>query len=110
MKVFIDWEFDIDTDLETARFLGLNEDDIGRILNDPKRRKKYTEDISILFEVPQVIDLNDFFPNPIELKPEDITNKLSNHYGWLINGWRYITKEEEDLIKDWHYIKGKEIE
>ena len=83
----IDWEFDIEQDEQTQEMLGLSEGDIEVILEDPERLAGYKRDVSMLFGVPQQVDLIDYFEDPRSVSPEQITDALSDEFGWLINNY-----------------------
>jgi hypothetical protein len=85
----IDWEFDIEQDEQTQEMLGLSEGDIEVILEDPERLAGYKRDVSMLFGVPQQVDLIDYFEDPRSVSPEQITDALSDEFGWLINNYAW---------------------
>ena len=87
----VDWEFDIEGDEKTQEMLGLSEGDIEVILADPERLEGYKRDVSMLFDVPQIVDLGEFFDNPREVCEDRITDALSDEYGWLVNSWEEVS-------------------
>lgn len=87
MLVKVSWEFDVETDTDTQAMLGLSDGDIEAIVADPERLALYNKDVANLFGVPQVVDLNLFFDEPRDVSDDQITDALSDEYGWLINGF-----------------------
>ena len=83
MKYFIDWDFNLVEDVQTQEFLGMIEEDIEFILNDPERLAAYKNDVAELFGVPQIIEIEE------GADLDDVCEQLTNKYGWLIEG---ITK------------------
>mgnify|MGYP001444390818 CR=1 FL=1 len=83
MKYFIDWDFNLVEDVQTQEFLGMIEEDIEFILNDPERLAAYKNDVAELFAVPQIIEIEE------GADLDDVCEQLTNKYGWLIEG---ITK------------------
>lgn len=92
MKIKVDWEFDIENDHDTQEMLGLSEGDMEVILADHHRRERLQRDLRILFDVPHVVDLSLFFDEPSEVSDDQITDALSDEYGWLINGFEEFTE------------------
>tara|TARA_B100000131_G_C17790652_1_gene481171 strand:+ start:72 stop:344 length:273 start_codon:yes stop_codon:yes gene_type:complete len=90
MKIKVEWQFDIEQDEKTQEMLGLSEGDIDVVLNDPERLEGYKRDVAMLFDVPQQVDLADFFEDPRSVSSEQITDALSDEYGWLVADWREI--------------------
>lgn len=87
MKIKVDWEFDIENDHDTQEMLGLSEGDMEAILADPERFAGLQRDVGILFGVPQIVDLSLFFDEPSEVSEDQITDALSDEWGWLVNGY-----------------------
>ena len=87
MRVRVSWEFDVESDTDTQAMLGLSDGDIEAIVADPERLALYNKDVARLFGVPQVVDLNLFFDDPSEASDDQITDALSDEYGWLINSF-----------------------
>lgn len=88
-KIFVDWDFDIESDEQTQEMLGLSEGDIDVILADPERLEGYKSDVAKLFDVPQIVDLADFFENVDVIDDDQITDALSDEFGWLVNHWHW---------------------
>ena len=89
----IDWEFDIEQDEQTQEMLGLSEGDIEVILNDPERLTGYKRDVAMLFDVPQQVDLKDYFEDPHKVSSDQITDALSDEFGWLVNNYEWIDQK-----------------
>lgn len=87
MKIKVDWEFDIENDHDAQEMLGLSEDALEAILADHHRRERLQRDLRILFDVPQIVDLSLFFDKPNEASDDQITDALSDEYGWLIQNF-----------------------
>lgn len=87
--IFVDWEFDIESDELTQQTLGLTPDDMDAILDDPERFEGLQSDVAKLFDVPQIVDLSDFFDDPHSVDDDMITDALSDQFGWLVNSWSW---------------------
>ena len=88
----IDWEFDIESDEQTQEMLGLSEGDIDAILEDPEKLEGYQRDVATLFGVPHEVDLSEFFDDPRSVSSDQITDALSDQFGWLVNDYEWIDK------------------
>ena len=87
MLVQVSWEFDVESDTDTQAMLGLSDGDIEAIVADPGRLALYNKDVANLFGVPQIVDLNLFFDDPSKVSDDQITDALSDEYGWLVNSF-----------------------
>jgi len=90
MLVKVRWEFDVENDTDTQTMLGLNDDDIKAIVADPERLELYNKNAASLFGVPQYVDLNLFFDDPTTVTDDQITDSLSDEYGWLVNSFEKV--------------------
>ena len=91
MRVKVSWEFDVENDIDTQTMLGLSDGDIEAIVADPERLALYNKDVATLFGVPQYVDLNLFFDDPSTVSSDQITDALSDEYGWLVNSYEELT-------------------
>ncbi len=69
----VNWDFDIDP----REYEGFE-------------RKKCDE-----MGVPYYVDLDLFFEEPREVSGDHIADALSDEYGWLIFGWKWVIKDVE---------------
>ena len=77
-------------DSQTQVMLGLSAGDIEGILEDPERLKGYQSDVATLFGVPEVVDLGEFFDDPSSVSDDEITDALSDQFGWLVNDFKCL--------------------
>ena len=89
-KIKVQWEFDIETDEELQSRLGLTEGDVADMLRDEDDAVKLHNLCCGEMGVPQYVDLDLFFDNPHNVSDDQITDALSDEYGWLINSWHYV--------------------
>ena len=90
--VTVDWECDLQSDEQTQEMLGLGEGDIEVIMNDPDRLEGYKSQVATLFGVPQIVDMAILLKDPRNCSDDQITDALSDEFGWLVNGWSWNDK------------------
>lgn len=91
-KIKVQWEFDIETNEELQTRLGLTEGDVADMLGDEDDAEKLQNLCCREMGVPRHVDLDLFFDNPHAVSDDQITDALSDEYGWLIQGWHYVQK------------------
>ena len=89
-KIKVRWEFDIETNEELQSRLGLTEGEVTDMLSDEDDAVKLHELCCNEMGVPCYVDLDLFFDNPHNVSDDQITDALSDEYGWLINEWHYV--------------------
>ena len=89
-KIKVRWEFDIETNEELQSRLGLTEGGVTDMLSDEDDAVKLHELCCNEMGVPCYVDLDLFFDNPHNVSDDQITDALSDEYGWLINEWHYV--------------------
>jgi len=89
-KIKVQWEFDIETNEELQSRLGLTEGEVADMLSDEDDAVKLHELCCNEMGVPCYVDLDLFFDNPHNVSDDQITDALSDEYGWLINEWHYV--------------------
>ena len=96
-KIRVIWEFDIATDEELQRRLGLTEGDITDMLSDDEDAEKLQQLCCEEMGVPQHVDLDLFFNDPHSVSDYQITDALSDEYGWLIKSWHYVQQRQNPM-------------
>ena len=91
-KIKVEWEFDIETNEELQSRLGLTEGDVVDMLGDDYDARKLHDLCCAEMGVPRYVDLDLFFDDPHDVSEFQITDALSDEYGWLIKSWNYIQK------------------
>ena len=89
-KIKVKWEFDIETNEELQSRLGLSEGDVNDMLSDEYDTEKLHSLCCGETGTPRYVDLDLFFDDPHAVSDKQITDALSDEYGWLIKSWRYI--------------------
>ena len=102
--IFVDWEFDIENDEQTQEMLGLIPEDMEAILDDPERLAGLQSDVAKLYGVPQIVDLSEFFEDPHSCNEDQITDALSDQFGWLVNSWSWHQGETQTCNSDDNHI------
>ena len=69
MKIRIQWEFDLSSEVV---YEGAH------------------DEFAFDNGVPLEVDLGEFFDNPREVCEDRITDALSDEYGWLVNSWEEV--------------------
>ena len=97
-KIRVKWEFDIETNEELQSRLGLTEGEVADMVGDEHDAEKLHSLCCDEMGVPRYVDLDLFFEDPHAVSDDQITDALSDEYGWLINEWFYIQQRvnEED--------------
>jgi hypothetical protein len=88
-KIKLQWEFDIDTNEELQSRLGLTEGEIEAMLGDKDDTQKLHSLCCGETGVPEWVDLDLFFDDPRDVSEDQITDALSDEYGWLIQTWEW---------------------
>ena len=89
-KIKVEWEFDISTNEELQSRLGLTEGDVNDMLSDEYDAEKLHSLCCDETGTPHYVDLDLFFEDPHTVSECQITDALSDEYGWLIKSWHYI--------------------
>lgn len=94
--ITVTWEFDVGTDPELQSTLGLSHDEANV---NPKHYPEQYRDLNKLcaqhFGVPVFVDLDLFFDNPHSMSDEEVTDALSDEYGWLVQDWHYVDSADD---------------
>ena len=89
-KIKVEWEFDIETNEELQSRLGLTESDVNDMLSDEYDAERLHSLCCGETGAPRYVDLDLIFDDPHYINDCQITNTLSDEYGWLIKSWHYI--------------------
>ena len=98
-KIKVQWEFDIETNEELQSRLGLTEGDVADMLSDDIDAEKLHMLCCQEMGTPQYVDLDLFFNDPHTASDDQITDALSDEYGWLINEWHYVQQRVHEESK-----------
>ena len=100
MIINVVWEFDLrdNADQGNLKELGINSLNDYDELNENEKRNIY-ERFAAANDVPLTVDLSRYWREPEHAYEEDITEFLSDEWGWLVKRW---SKEWclEDHIED----------
>ena len=91
-KIKVQWEFDIATNEELQETLELTQDRVDDMLSDEDEAERLQRLCCSAMGVPRFVDLDLFFNDPHAVSEHQITDALSDEYGWLINEWEYVQK------------------
>jgi len=89
-KIKVQWEFDITVDEELQSRLELTEGEVYEILEDEGGDEKLNQLCADEMGVPVWVDLDLFFDDPHSVSEDQITDALSDEYGWLIKSYRWF--------------------
>tara|TARA_X000000368_G_C22390713_1_gene433150 strand:- start:47 stop:355 length:309 start_codon:yes stop_codon:yes gene_type:complete len=93
-KIKVQWEFDIETNEELQSRLGLTEGEVADMMGDDHDAQKLHSLCCNATGVPQHVDLDLFFDNPHTVSEYQISDALSDEYGWLVADWYYVQERE----------------
>ena len=91
-KIKVQWEFDVETNEELQSQLGLTEGEVTDMMGDDYDAEKLHALCCAEMGVPRYVDLDIFFDDPHATSECQITDALSDEYGWLIKSWHYTQK------------------
>ena len=93
-KIRVIWEFDIATDEALQETLELTQDRVNDMLSDEDEAERLQRLCCSAMGVPRFVDLDLFFDNPHAVSNDQITDALSDEYGWLVAEWYYVQERE----------------
>jgi len=88
-RIKVQWEFDIETNEELQSRLGLTEGEVVEMLGDEDEAQKLHSLCCRETGAPEWVDLDLFFDDPRDADEEQITDALSDEFGWLIQTWEW---------------------
>lgn len=80
--------------------LGLIPEDMDAILENADRLEELQSDVAKLYDIPQIVDLANFFENPHDLSEDVITDALSDEFGWLVKSWAWHEGDNQACNSD----------
>ena len=89
-KIRVRWEFDIETNTQLQELLEITAAEVEEMLNDEDDEEKLHRLCCSATGTPRFVDLDLFFDDPHTVSDDQITDALSDEYGWLIKSWQYI--------------------
>ena len=90
-KIKVQWAFDITVDEELQSRLGLTEGEVYDILEEEDGNVKLNQMCAYEMGVPVWVDLDLFFQDPQSVDNDQITDALSDEYGWLIDSYEWLS-------------------
>ena len=91
-KIRVEWEFDIETNTQLQELLEITAAEVEEMMNDEGDKEKLHRLCCSASGTPRFVDLDLFFDDPHEVSDDQITDALSDEYGWLIKEWEYVQK------------------
>ena len=88
-RIKIKWEFDIAVNEELQNRLNLTEGMIYEMLEDEDEEIRLHRLCCGETGTPEWVDLDLFFDDPRSISEDEITETLSDDYGWLIKSWEW---------------------
>ncbi len=89
-KIRVVWEFDIELNKELQNLLDITECKVEDMLRNEDDAERLQRLCCSATGVPRYVDLNLFFNDPRAVSVYQITNALSDEYGWFINEWEWV--------------------
>jgi hypothetical protein len=89
-KIKVQWAFDITVDEELQSRLGLTEGEVYDELEEEGGDEKLNQMCADEMGVPVWVDLDLFFENPRNVGEDQITDSLSDEYGWLVDSYEWL--------------------
>ena len=86
------WEFDIESDEDLQTQIGMTGDEVEDIvqINDPTEVDRLNRRCCDRLGIPTWVNLDLFFEDPREVGDYQITDALSDEYGWLVKSWKWL--------------------
>ena len=89
-KIKVQWAFDITVDEELQSRLGLTEGEVYDVLEEEGGDEKLNQLCAGEMGVPVWVDLDLFFHDPRSVGEDQITDALSDEYGWLVDNYEWL--------------------
>tara|TARA_B000000557_G_scaffold259061_1_gene254369 strand:- start:3335 stop:3643 length:309 start_codon:yes stop_codon:yes gene_type:complete len=89
-KIRVVWEFDIETNTQLQELLEITSSEVEVMLEDEDDKEKLHRLCCSATGTPRFVDLDLFFEDPHAVSNDQITDALSDEYGWLIQEWEYV--------------------
>jgi hypothetical protein len=89
-KIKVQWAFDITVDEELQSRLELSEGEVYEILDEEGGDEKLNQLCADAMGVPVWVDLDLFFENPRSIDEHQLTDALSDEYGWLVDSYEWL--------------------
>ena len=93
-KIRVIWEFDIATDERLQELLDISAVKVEEMLSDEDEAERLQRLCCSAMGVPRFVDLDLFFNDPHTVSEHQITDALSDEYGWLVADWYYVQERE----------------
>lgn len=89
-KIKVQWAFDVTVDEELQARLGLTEGEVYDELEEEGGDEKLNQMCADEMGVPVWVDLDLFFEDPRNVGEDQITDALSDEYGWLVDSYEWL--------------------
>ena len=83
------WDFDLENNSALREEVGLTEGEVYEEI-DALGQEGYNKKIASIVGVPSYVNLDLFFDDPRDASNDEITDALSEEYGWLILSYKYV--------------------
>ena len=86
----INWEIDIDIDEDVQDDLGLTQKQADAVVADPELYQDVYNQACDLYGLPHTVDMATYFDDPHSVPSSQITDALSDEYGFLVNEFVWL--------------------
>jgi hypothetical protein len=93
-KIRVIWEFNVATDERLQELLDISAVKVEEMLSDEDEAERLQRLCCSALGVPRFVDLDLFFNDPHAVSEHQITDALSDEYGWLVAEWYYVQERE----------------
>lgn len=87
--VKVRWQFDIETNEELWSRLNLTEGEVREMLEDEEDTVRLYRLCCGETGASEYVDLDLLFDDPRDVSEDEITETLSDEFGWLLDGWEW---------------------
>lgn len=87
----VQWEFNIVTDEELQRRLDLTEGEVYAMIDEDEGAERLNSMCAQEMGVPVFVDLDLIFDDPRSVDHYQITDALSDEYGFLVDSWEWTS-------------------
>ena len=87
--VKVRWQFDIETNEELWSRLNLTEGEVREMLEDEEDTVRLYRLCCGETGASEFVDLDLLFDDPRDVSEDEITEALSDEFGWLLDGWEW---------------------
>ena len=92
----ITWEIDIDIDQDVQDDFGLTQKQADAVVADPELYQDVYNQACDLYGLPHTVDMATYFDRPHSMASSQITDALSDEYGFLVNDFIWLEEPDDD--------------